>query len=261
MKPFTYVSLFSGIGGMDLGLDRAGMTCVAQVEIDPYCRSLLAAHWPEVPRHDDARTAPEWWLGRGGTTVDLVAGGPPCQPFSLAGLHGGMADARWGWPWMLDVVRATQPRYVLVENVPGLLTNSGGIPFGRILADLAALGFNAEWDVLRASDFGAPHPRERLFILAHTAGVDGGTRNLLGQSRERETPLATGGLPSLAAHQRGGVSGEWMARQPDVARLAHGLPDWLDRIHALGNAVVPQVAEAIGRIILTHARLNPKETP
>lgn len=259
MKPFTYVSVFSGIGGLDLGLDRAGMTCTAQIELDPYCRTILEKHWPEVPRHDDARTAPAWWMGRGGTTVDLVAGGPPCQPVSLAGLHRGMADERWGWPWMLDLIRATQPRYVLVENVPGLLTNSGGTPFGRILADLASLGFDAEWDVLRASDFGAPHPRERLFLLAHAAGVDGGTRNLLGQSRERETPLPTGGLPSLAAHQRGGVSRQWLARQPDVARLAHGLPDWLDRIHALGNAIVPQVAEAIGRMILNHA--NPKETP
>lgn len=250
---FTYLSLFSGIqvGGLDLGLDRAGMTCVGQVEWNPYCRTVLEKHWPEVPRHDDVRTAPAWWLDRGNPAVDLVAGGFPCQPFSLAGYQRGMADERWGWPWMLDVVRATRPRYVLVENVPGLLADRDA--FGIVLADLAALGFDAEWSLLRASQFGAPHPRERLYLVAYAAGVDGQSRDLLVEGGEREASLAAGGLPGLAAHQRGGSASEWLAREPRVDRLADGIPHQVDRLAALGNAVVPQVAEHIGRLILADA--------
>jgi DNA (cytosine-5)-methyltransferase 1 len=247
----TYLSLFSGIGGLDLGLDRAGWTCVGQVELDPWCRTVLARHWPEVPRHDDVRTAPDWWLGAARPAVDLVAGGFPCQPFSFAGYQHGVADERWGWPWMLDVVRAAQPRYVLVENVPGLLAD--GAAFGTVLADLATLGFDAEWSLLRASQFGAPHPRERLYVVAYAAGVDGRARDLLGASGERGPSLAVGGLSGLAAHQRGRAAGEWLAREPAVARLAHGISAQLDRIKALGNAVVPQVAEHIGRLIREHA--------
>lgn len=247
----TYLSLFSGIGGLDLGLDRAGWTCAGQVEIDPFCRRVLARHWPEVPRHDDVRTAPEWWAAEPRPTVLLVAGGFPCQPFSTAGRRLGIADERWGWPWMLEVVRAAQPRYVLVENVPGLLADRDA--FGTVLADLATLGFDAEWSLLRASEFGAPHPRERLYVVAYPPGVDGGARDLLGEGGERRSPLAVGGLPGLAAHQRRRAASEWLAREPGVARLAHGPSEWLDRIRALGNAVVPQVAEHVGRLILAHA--------
>lgn len=111
------LSLFSGIGGLELGLERAGMTVVGQVEIDPFCRRVLAKHWPEVPRHDDVRTAVAWWLDRARPAVDVVAGGFPCQPFSNAGHKRGIADERWGWPWMADVVRAVRPRFVVMENV------------------------------------------------------------------------------------------------------------------------------------------------
>jgi DNA (cytosine-5)-methyltransferase 1 len=247
----TYLSLFSGIGGLDLGLDRAGWTCVGQVELDAWCRTVLDHHWPEVPKHDDVRTAPEWWAGEPRPAVRLVAGGFPCQPFSFSGYRRGIADERWGWPWMLDVIRATQPEYVLVENVPGLLADRDA--FGTVLADLAGLGFDAEWSLLRASQFGAPHPRERLYLVAYPEGVDGGARDLLGQSGERGPSLAARGLSGLAAHQRRRDAGEWLAREPRVARLAHGLPGWLDRTKALGNAVVPAVGELVGRLIREHA--------
>lgn len=248
----TFLSLFSGIGGLDLGLDWAGWRCVGQVEINPYCREVLACHWPEVPKHDDVRTAAAWWLARGGAPVDLVAGGFPCQPFSFGGKQLGMGDPRWGWPWMRDVIRTVEPRYVLVENVPGLLAD--GDAFGAVLADLASLGFDAEWSLLRASAFGAPHPRERLYLVAYPTGVDGRARDLLGKGGEWETPLSTGGLSGLAAHQRRRAAGEWLACEPRVARLAHGIPEQLDRIRALGNAVIPPAAEHIGRLILAHHR-------
>lgn len=256
MSDLNYLSLFSGIGGLDLGLDRAGWNCVGQVELDAYCRTVLAHHWPEVPKHDDVRTAPDWWAAEPRPAVRLVAGGFPCQPFSFSGRQLGVADERWGWPWMLDVIRAARPEYVLVENVPGLLADRDA--FGTVLADLACLGFDAEWSLLRASQFGAPHPRERLYLVAYPAGVDGGTRDLLGEGGERRPPLAVGGLSGLAAHQRRRAASEWLAGEPRVARLAHGLPGWLDRIKAVGNAVVPQVGELVGRLIREHAeRLVP----
>src|SRR3954467_11066912 len=127
----SYLSLFSGVGGLDLGLDRAGWTCVGQVELDPYCRTVLDRHWPGVPKHDDVRTAPDWWGTRPRPAVRLVAGGFPCQPFSQAGRRHGTGDARWGWPWFRACVRAVRPDYVLVENVPALL--DAPVAFGWLL--------------------------------------------------------------------------------------------------------------------------------
>jgi DNA (cytosine-5)-methyltransferase 1 len=123
------LSLFAGIGGLELGLERAGMTTVGQVELDPYCQRVLARHWPEVPRHDDVRTAAVWWLGAPRPRVDVVCGGFPCQPFSVAGRQLGTADERWGWPWMADVIRTVRPRYVLRAN-PRWLEWLMGFPVG-----------------------------------------------------------------------------------------------------------------------------------
>ena len=161
------LSLFAGIGGLDLGLERAGMTVVGQVEIDPFCRRVLERHWPDVPRHDDVRTAVAWWVRRGAPAVDVVAGGFPCQPFSTAGLRRGVTDERWGWPWMADVVRAVRPRFVVVENVPALLADRDA--FGWLLADLVTLGFDAEGAVVGL----AQHTEHRLGALGQRvpAGV------------------------------------------------------------------------------------------
>lgn len=239
------LSLFAGIGGLELGLERAGMTTVGQVELDPYCNKILARHWPEVPRHDDVRTACEWWESEHRPPVHLVCGGFPCQPFSLAGKQLGTSDERWMWPAMANVIRAVRPRYVLVENVSSLVRD--GLAFGEVLADLHALGFDAEWATLRASDFGAPTPRERVYLLAYPAGLNGQPRNRLGQSRVRPAPFAAGGLSRPPAHQRGRLAREWLAREPRVDRLVDGVPAQVDRLRVIGNAVVPQVAEFIGR--------------
>jgi DNA (cytosine-5)-methyltransferase 1 len=236
MSAPTYLSLFSGIGGLDLGLDRAGWSCAGQVEIDPYCRSVLERHWPEVPRHDDVRTAPAWWLGRGGAAVDLVAGGFPCQPFSIAGPQLGTADDRWGWPWMCDVVRAVRPRYVLVENVAALVRDSDA--FGWILGDLHRLGFDARWNVVTACAAGAAHPRRRVFLVAHPRGE--GLPRL-------DAPVQRVDLQPVAEAARR----HWAA-EPGVARVADGVPRRLvaDPVRGLGNSVVPFVAEQFGRVIL-----------
>ena len=241
------LSLFSGIGGLELGLERAGMTVVGQVEIDPFCRAVLAKHWPEVPRHDDVRTCVEWWLGEPRPAVDVVAGGFPCQPFSTAGLRGGTSDERWGWPWMEAVVRVVRPSVVIVENVPALLGDSDA--FGWLLSDLAALGFDAEWTVLSACALGAPHPRERLFLVAHAHRSDGQAR--LGAQ------LGAAAVPAIDLR-----AGPWLhpvdgflEAERRSLRVVDGVPDEMEssRVRALGNAVVPQVAEHIGRLVMAGA--------
>ncbi len=257
------LSLFAGIGGLDLGLERAGMTVVGQVEIDPYCQRVLAKHWPEVPRHDDVRTAVQWWLGESRPAVDVVAGGFPCQPFSTAGLRKGVADNRWGWPWFWDIIRALRPDVVIVENVAALLRDRDA--FGRVLADLAASGYDAEWDCIPAASVGAPHLRDRVFVVAHTqrigrpAGRDDAGQAEVAESLDRCAPLADAdsapplalaatGKPWPPARKRG-----WWASEPDVGRVAHGVPGRVDRLRGLGNAVVPQVAEHIGRLVMAGA--------
>lgn len=240
------LSLFAGIGGLELGLERAGMTVVGQVELDDYCRRVLAKHWPDVPRHKDVRTAADWWLSTERPTVDVICGGFPCQPFSGAGARRGIADERWGWPWFADVLRLLGPRYVVVENVAALLRDAGA--FGTVLADLAYLGFDAEWDVRTACAVGAPHTRERLFIVAYPAGELRPARLAEEQRGQRQAPV------------RAGSDGEHAWRRPRVwleaARAVDRVADGSTRrmVAAGGNAVVPQVSEHVGRLIVEHDR-------
>jgi len=219
------LSLFSGIGGLDLGLERAGMTIVGQVEIDPWCRKVLAKHWPEVPRHDDARTCADWWGGR--PAPDLVAGGFPCQPVSQAGRQ--MAQAEWWlWPLMAEVIWHLAPPWVLIADV---------------LSDLYRARYRARAGWITACAMGAPHPRKRMLIVAHAEGTRCGTRRRLG-----------GDLAATAGERqdRPGSDGRsWWADEPRVGRVAYGLPGRVDRVRGLGNAVVPQVAEHIGRLIMS----------
>lgn len=267
------LSLFSGIGGLELGLERAGMTVVGQVEIDPFCRAVLAKHWPEVPRHDDVRTAVDWWLGEPRPAVDVVAGGFPCQPVSLAGLRLAQEDERWLWPAAHMVIRDLRPRYAILENVPGLL----GRGMGDVLADLATIGYDAEWDCIPASAVGALHRRNRVFIVAYAQGHRRGTGRPgrpLGSDPDRPAVAAAGLAPTTDAAREGRSPrrpvgcgpasagsenadwpvpgrGTWWATEPDVGRVAYGIPARVDRLRALGNAVVPQVAEHIGRIVMS----------
>ncbi len=158
------LSLFSGIGGLDLGLERAGMTVVAQSEIDPYACRVLRKHWPDVPNLGDITAITEADLEPIGP-IDLVCGGPPCQPVSVAGKQLGTADDRWLWPEFDRVIGLVRPRYVLVENVPGLL----GRGMDDVLGDLSARGYDATWTRLGACHVGAPHRRLRIFIVAWRA--------------------------------------------------------------------------------------------
>lgn len=227
-------SLCSGIGGLDRGLELAGLDPVWQCEVDPYRRRVLAAHWPGIPCYPDLRELPN-----DVPPVDLIAAGYPCQPFSYSGKRGGEDDPRHLWPAVRSAIRRIRPRYVLIENVPGHLT----LGFDSVLSDLASLGFDAEWSLLSACSLGAPHSRERLFCLAYPPGGHGPDHlsRHIRQARKYES--------------RGGGSGSWGGRwlpEPPMGRVAHGAPSWLVRapLEALGNAVVPQVGEWIGRMVL-----------
>lgn len=162
-------SLFAGIGGLDLGVEHAtGGLVLWQVERDPWCQRVLARHWPDAQRYDDVCTVATDACPL--AEVDLVCGGFPCQPVSLAGAREGLDDERWLWPHAERILRVVRPRFVLLENVRGLLTANGGLALGEVLGGLARLGYAAEWDLFRASDVGAPHRRERWFCLVYRTG-------------------------------------------------------------------------------------------
>ena len=253
-------SLFAGIGGLDLGLERAGMECAWQVELDEFCQKVLTKHWPDVPKYGDIHD-----VGRHNLeAVDLICGGFPCQPVSLAGRRQAQADPRWLWPEFARVVDELRPRYVLVENVPGLYSAGGS----KVLADLAAFGYDAEWDAIPAAALGAPYKRFRIFLVAYVIGTQAhqqygifdGPSRFLGQpvGTRQEAARQTNGMPSnydptrLAKVFRWTHSNWWS--EPNVGRLVCGVPARVDRLRALGNAVVPQVAEWVGRRILAAAQ-------
>ena len=230
----TFGSLFSGIGGMDLGLERAGMVCKWQVEIDPFCQKVLAKHWPDVKRYGDIREV----NGNELESVDLIAGGFPCQDVSAIGLRRGVdAGQRSGlYREMLRLVRHLRPGIVLMENVSGLFVDG----LGRVLGDLAEIGYDSEWHCLSACAFGAPHPRERVFILAYPEGKGPQTGGIL----RRVTPGS-----AECSNCRPNYLGSWPSAS-GIVGVADGVPNRMDRVKSLGNAVVPQVAEWIGRRIL-----------
>lgn len=230
------LSLFSGIGGLELGLERAGMTIVGQVEINPFCQQVLAKHWPDVPRHDDVRTAVEWWESELRPDVDLIGGGFPCTDISNAGGRAGITGPQSSlWGAMLDIASHLRPRYVLVENVAALTVRG----LDTVLADLAGIGFDAEWTTVSACSVGAPHTRARVFVLAYPSSV--------GRAGRRSSEPGQALLESEGRGQESGWS--WTAESRPVG-VAYGLPRRVDRLTALGNAVVPQVSEHIGRLIL-----------
>jgi DNA (cytosine-5)-methyltransferase 1 len=304
------LSLFAGIGGLELGLERAGMTVVGQVELDPYCRRVLAKHWPEVPRHDDVRTAVEWWQSAPRPTVDVVCGGFPCQDISNAGRRIGIGGARSGlWKEMAWVVSSLRPRYVVMENVAAILSRGLDVVAG----DLASIGYDLEWDCIPAAAVGAPHRRDRWWGIAYpqcdgvrlesvtepgrngtdVIAADGAYRAVAdaasvrcgqgwqgrpagdgqdGQAIETQALADADGVAGAQTIMRddpvsvtprrrvdgidrrgwaGATRNSWWATEPDVGRVAHGIPARVDRLRALGNAVVPQVAEHIGRLVMT----------
>jgi DNA (cytosine-5)-methyltransferase 1 len=215
----TVGSLFSGIGGMDLGLERAGMTISWQVEIDDYARRVLTKHWPSVPKYGDIRTI-DW-----GTVprVDLLCGGFPCQPFSTASR--GRRTAVSLWPEMFRAIKAIWPNWVLIENVAG----AARLVFPQVAADLESIGYSVTPPLeIPACAVGFDHWRPRYWLLAHTY---------------------ENGKPGMSEYEQVAKLPGYDSQLSGVG-TANGISYELDRLRGLGNAVVPQIVEALGRMIL-----------
>lgn len=238
----THGSLFSGIGGFDLAAEWMGWTNVFQVEFDLFCQKVLKKNFPHANIYGDIRE----FDGRPyAGAIDVISGGFPCQPFSVAGKRKGEADDRHLWPEMLRVIREIAPAWVVGENVAGLISMDGGRVFEQICADLESLGYSPEAFVIPAIGVGAPHRRDRLWIAAHAEriGLPSGDEQRA-QSRSVVTPSMGG--------QRSGHSFRSAWNRPPEFLLRHyGLSGKLDEcaITALGNAIVPQVAHRIFQAI------------
>lgn len=234
----TFGSLFAGIGGFDLGFERAGMVCKWQVEIDDYANKVLRKHWPDVHRERDIRQCGIHNLQR----VDVICGGFPCQDISYAGLGAGLDGERSGLFFeAVRVVRELQPQVIVLENVAALLTRG----LDRVLGTLAEIGYDAEWHCIPAAAVGAPHIRDRVFILAH------GENTHVSQVLAKDSGLRTQ-WPKREFRGADGLyqgDGRWPS-ESGLVRVVDGLPAEVDRLRGLGNAVVPQVAEWIGRRIV-----------
>jgi DNA (cytosine-5)-methyltransferase 1 len=316
-EQLTVGSLFSGIGGLDLGLERAGMKVIWHSEIDPYACRVLKKHWPEVPNHGNIKEINWEQIER----PDVLCGGYPCQPFSTAGKRQGEEDPRHLWPWVRDAISRLRPRYAILENVRGHLS-MGGL---SVIGELATLGYDAEWRIISASSVGANHRRDRIVIVAYPnserlererpeqqtarptrsgensreAVANANNERRQGRTGESEpkpnrrsvneseqwgrtanNPRVSSNAPNVANASSGNGGNEepyglrevyrqatelgepfstgrtlgyWWQIEPDVGRVAHGIPSRVDRLRGLGNAVVPQVAELVGRLVIEHA--------
>lgn len=257
MTKLRVLDLFSGIGGFSLGLERtAGFETVAFCEIDPFCRRVLAKHWPEVPIYEDVKEINGTQLATDGIVPDVITGGFPCQNVSIGGAVWGVRTGIDGpesglWREFARLVDEVGPEWVIIENVRALLSKG----LITVLQDLSALGYDAEWHCIPASFAGSPQNRDRVWIIAHTGEI--GTQGFLsgeGFSSARQgwacrqedlqqvyaAPLNSSGWP-----------------QPIICRGNNRPTDWMDRISALGNAVIPQIPEVIGRAILEEIEATP----
>jgi len=264
MKKLRVLDLFSGIGGFSLGLERTGgFETVAFCEIEEFPRKVLAKHWPTVPIYEDVRTLNADRLAADGIAVDIITGGFPCQDLSVAGKRAGLEQGTRSGLWS-EIVRLAvelRPRFILVENVANLLAGPSEQPgrwFGRVLGDLAEIGFDAEWDCIPAAAVGAPHLRDRIWLLAYPK-QEQRVCPIFNANHAQETTrrnaakrMQDGLRPEMGTPVRF-LPGQWVDK-PKPERVADGISDWPHRLAALGNAVVPQIPEMIGHAILKSMR-------
>lgn len=266
----THLDLFSGIGGFAIAARWAGFRTVGFCEWEPYCQKLLKQHWPGVPVHGDIRDLD----GTKYKGVSIISGGFPCQPFSQAGKQRGKEDDRYLWPEMLRVIREVGPRWVLGENVAGIVN----MALDQVLIDLEAQGYTTGTVIVPACAVDAPHRRDRVWIIAHTTGKRGtrgeGSVEVDGCNSGQEISAPLGESKTLANssskrgqiglprqkqgeegdtkkfnhgsnRQHGGKECHDWPIEPGVCRVVDGLPNRAHRLKGLGNAIVPQVAYTI----------------
>lgn len=240
------LSLFSGIGGLDIAAEWAGFKTVAFCERDEFCQKVLRKHWPDVRIYDDVRTIDTSELPR----LELLHGGYPCQPFSVAGRQLGKHDDRHLWPAMFDIVRRKKPTWVVAENVKGHIT----LGLDEVLCDLESAGYTARPFVIPACAIGANHTRERVFTVAYAAGdglndSQGGasTKAADGDEAQRQDEAGdTERFSRVRTELERRSHAAWGGRaKPGIRRMVDGFPDRMDRLKSLGNAVVPQQAYPI----------------
>ena len=283
------LSLFSGVGLGDLGLMMAGMDIVGQVEIDGYCQNILKLRWPDVPKwRDIKRVRPEDL-----PTADLISGGFPCQPFSLAGKQGGTIDDRYLWPEMFRIIKAKKPKYVLGENVPGIIK----LGLDEVLSDLEGEGYSIRTFNIPACATDADHKRERIWILGYSGSSESGRLSGIGrkclfeigstskdvadsnatrqrrESRKKEievnvmadTPCHNGKRTVLSRSGRTELTNDcdvayrerWRGLEPGICRVANGVRNRVDRLRALGNGQHVFTVYEIGRLIMEFNKLGP----
>ena len=265
------LDLFAGIGGFSLGLERTGgFETAAFCEIDTNAQKVLAKYWPHVPIFEDVSQLTKERLDEQGIHVDVITGGFPCQDISTAGRGAGLDGERSGlWFQFHRLIKEIQPRYAIIENVSAL--RSRGLEV--VLGCLAEIGYDAEWHCIPASTLGAPHRRDRVWIIAYLANA--GSGRLCGErEREMEQPRRAEavGASSVVADANGPhsegrrlssgtyaqyadvVSAGWWETEPSVGRVANGLSGQSHRLKQLGNAVVPQIPQLIGEAILAWER-------
>ena len=225
----TFGSLFSGVGGMDLGLERAGWKCKFQVELDDWRRQVLTRHWPEVPKWKDVRDFPGGdcevaeGIGRASgrrdaeSGVDLLCGGFPCQDLSVVGKRAGLAGGRSGLFFeFARIAGELRPQYLLIENVPGLLSSAQGLDFAIVLDTLDELGYGLAWRILNSQYFGVPQRRRRVFIVGYLGGPcppeilfesegGGGNPTASRETRERLAATLEGGAPGTRRDDEAGL--------------------------------------------------------
>jgi len=321
------LDLFSGIGGFSIGLEKSGMETVAFCEIDEYAKKVLKKHWSGVPTYDDVTKLSKEVLDNDGISVDVICGGFPCQDISVAGVQKGIKGKRSGlWGEFARLIDEIRPKYAVVENVPNLLSGDRGRWFGRVLGDLAEIGYDAEWHCISASELGAHHHRDRVWIISYPQSITRGRNNLselsqrgawvesgsisqgqfkqkssskmantnnsgdrasrsktdknwqkteqkwknksqLKSSRSSENVSNTNSKGSQGGENTrskgenqqirqqlltrlSGVQGRAWETEPNVGRVAHGVSLRTHRLRCLGNAVVPQIPELIGKAIM-----------
>jgi len=239
-------SLFSGIGGFELGFEATGrFKTLWQVERDSYATQVLAKHWPDVVRHDDVCT----WPNKKTQPVDVIIGGFPCQDISYAGKGAGLDGERSGLFYeLMRIVRVVGPKYVVFENVAALFTRG----MDQVLGTLASRGYDAEWEVVSAASVGAPHRRDRVFIIGYLADSD----DKQCKGCEQETLRRKSRVSRESGRSSSDQRGMW-ATEPSVDRVVNGFPKRMDRLRCLGNAVVPQVAQVVAeRLLEIHDQNN-----
>ena len=270
MTKLRLLSLFAGIGGFDLGAEMTGrFETVAFCEINPFARAVLAKHWPNVPCFPDVTKLTKDQING---PIDAICAGFPCQDLSFAGKGAGIEGARSGlWSEVVRLVGEIRPAIVMLENVPAILVRG----LGRVLSDLAQIGYNAFWDCIRASDLGAWHRRDRWFLVAYPSGE---RRRKAGQFRCDESKKRIAGRSEVVAHPErfgrsqmvepifggstgqeatgtasdGGCTRRWHGWdvEPDVGRVANGVPNRTHRLAALGNAIVPLWAFVVSKVAI-----------